>query len=69
MWGFWILVFVIQLLRGASFIDLFVIVTVFSLFLGLLMVIAPQWVVISVIIVAHLAWFGMAIRKRGKKPR
>ena len=32
MWGFWILVFVIQMLRGAAWTDLFVIVVVLSFY-------------------------------------
>ena len=66
MWGFWALVFLFQMMRGKSWTDLLVVVGVFSILLLTLTVFVPGWVIVSLIIVAHLAWFGMAIIKRKK---
>lgn len=67
MWGLWALVFLFQMMRGKSWTDLLVVVGVFSILLLTLTAFVPEWVIISLIIVAHLAWFGMAIIKRKKR--
>jgi hypothetical protein len=68
MWGFWLVIIAIQILRGASWIDLLVVMAVFTILLALMMVLVPKWVAITVILAAHIGWFGMAMINRKRKP-
>ena len=71
MWGFWGLVFLFQIMRHKSWIDLFVIVAVFSVFLGVLVPFVPGWVIVGLIIGGHIAGVisTLVSEAKGKKKR
>jgi hypothetical protein len=69
MWGFWSLVFLFQMVRGKSWIDLLVVVGVFSILLLMLTVFVPGWVIIDLIIVGHMAILARALISNIKRKK
>jgi len=69
MWSFWGIVFLMQMVRGKSWIDLFVVVAVLTLVLGMLVALSvPTWIVVAAIVGVHVAWaIGAIISGRKKK--
>ena len=55
------LVFIIQMIRGKSWTDLLVVVGVFSILLITLTAFVPGWIIVGLIITAHVLLFSGAL--------
>lgn len=71
MWTFWGVIFLVQKIRRKSWVDLFVPVALFSVLLMTLVALSvPHWVIVALIIVAHLVYFvGILVAEKRLRER